>query len=114
MSIHDLPTYITTLALPPDPVCSFTLLQPHWFSCYSSSMISTQRSLLALVSSRYTIWTESYMANIHNSLKCLPKCHLLNEASESESVKLLSRVWLCNPRTVAHQAPLSMGFPRQE
>ena len=21
---------------------------------------------------------------------------------------------LCNPRTVAHQAPLSMGFPRQE
>ena len=114
MSIHDLPTYIAILALPPHPVCSFTLLQPHWFSCYSSSMISTQRSLLALVSSRYTIWTESYMANIHTSLKSLPKCHLLNEASESESVKLLSQVWLCNPRTVAHQAPLSMGFPKQE
>ena len=30
-------------------------------------------------------------------------------------VKLLSRVWLfATPRTAAHQAPLSMGFPRQE
>ena len=29
-------------------------------------------------------------------------------------VKLLSRVQLCNPWTVAHQAPPSMGFPRQE
>ena len=30
-------------------------------------------------------------------------------------VQLLSRVWLCATlRTVAHQAPLSMGFPRQE
>ena len=30
-------------------------------------------------------------------------------------VKLLSRVWLLpNPWTAAHQAPLSMGFPRQE
>ena len=28
--------------------------------------------------------------------------------------KVLSRVWLCNPWTVAHQAPLSMGFSRQE
>ena len=30
-------------------------------------------------------------------------------------VQPLSRVWLfVTPRTVAHQAPLSMGFPRQE
>ena len=30
-------------------------------------------------------------------------------------VQLLSRVWLCATLwTVAHQAPLSMGFPRQE
>ena len=36
--------------------------------------------------------------------------------SESESeVKLLSRAWLfATPWTVAHQAPLSMGFSRQE
>ena len=27
---------------------------------------------------------------------------------------LLSHVWLCNPWTVAHQAPLYMGYPRQE
>ena len=25
-----------------------------------------------------------------------------------------SRVWLCDPWTVAHTAPLSMGFPRQD
>ena len=29
-------------------------------------------------------------------------------------VKALSRVRLCDPWTVAHQAPLSMGFSRQE
>ena len=30
-------------------------------------------------------------------------------------VQLHSHVWIfSNPRTVAHQAPLSMGFPRQE
>ena len=30
-------------------------------------------------------------------------------------VKLLIRIWLCaTPWTVAHQTPLSMGFPRQE
>ena len=30
-------------------------------------------------------------------------------------VKLLSHVWFCvTPWTVAHQAPPSMGFPRQE
>ena len=35
--------------------------------------------------------------------------------SESESVKSLSRVRLCvTPWTVARQAPLSMGFSRQE
>ena len=33
----------------------------------------------------------------------------------SEWVKLLSRVWLfATPWTIAHQAPLSMGFSRQE
>ena len=33
----------------------------------------------------------------------------------SEWVKSLSRVWLfATPWTVAHQAPLSMGFSRQE
>ena len=36
-------------------------------------------------------------------------------ACESEVKVLLSRVQLCvTPRTVAHQAPLSMGFSRQE
>ena len=29
-------------------------------------------------------------------------------------IQSLSRVWLCNPMTVALQAPLSMGFPRKE
>ena len=29
-------------------------------------------------------------------------------------MKSLSRVRLCDPRTVAHQAPPSMGFSRQE
>ena len=29
-------------------------------------------------------------------------------------VQSLSRVWLCDPKTVARQAPLSMGFSRQE
>ena len=33
---------------------------------------------------------------------------------ESESVKSLSRVRLCDPWTVASQAPLSMGFSRPE
>ena len=28
--------------------------------------------------------------------------------------QLLSHVWLCNPWTIAHQAPLSMGFSRKE
>ena len=28
--------------------------------------------------------------------------------------QLLSCVWLCNPMTIAHQALLSMGFPKQE
>ena len=27
---------------------------------------------------------------------------------------MLSRVQLCNPRAVAHQTPVSPGFPRQE
>ena len=36
-------------------------------------------------------------------------------ACESEVKLLLSRVQLCvTPRTVAHQAPLPMGFSRQE
>ena len=32
----------------------------------------------------------------------------------SMKVKSLSRVWLCDPWTVAQQAPPSMGFSRQE
>ena len=36
-------------------------------------------------------------------------------ACESEVKVLLSRVQLCvTPRTIAHQAPLPMGFSRQE
>ena len=31
-----------------------------------------------------------------------------------EVLSRFSHVWLCDPWTVAHQAPLSMGFPRQE
>ena len=31
-----------------------------------------------------------------------------------ELAQALSRVPLCNPRTVAHQASLSMRYPRQE
>ena len=31
-----------------------------------------------------------------------------------EKDESVSRVRLCNPMTVAHQAPLSMGFSRQE
>ena len=44
------------------------------------------------------------------------KFHCINLIwSESEKVKLLSRVRLFEtPETVAHQAPLSMGFSRQE
>ena len=39
-------------------------------------------------------------------------CHFLLQCMK---VKLLSRVWLlATPRTTAHQAPLSMGFSRQE
>ena len=39
----------------------------------------------------------------------------LNYGSEEEEVKLLSCVWLfVTPWTVAHQAPPSMGFSRQE
>ena len=34
--------------------------------------------------------------------------------SESESEVAQSCLTLCDPWTVAHQAPLSMGFPRQE
>ena len=42
-------------------------------------------------------------------------CATDNVLSESESVKSLSHVWLSmTPWTVAHQAPLSMEFSRQE
>ena len=40
----------------------------------------------------------------------------LQRATEHRSnVRVLSRVWLfVTPQTAAHQAPLSMGFSRQE
>ena len=37
-----------------------------------------------------------------------------NLCGRHNKVKSLSRVRLCDPWTVAHQAPLSMGFSRQE
>ena len=42
------------------------------------------------------------------------RCHFLLQCMKVK-VKSLSRVWLfATPWTVAHQAPLSMGFSRQE
>ena len=44
-----------------------------------------------------------------------PCCPRDSNKPVSEWVKSFSRVWLfATPRTVAHQAPLSMGFSRQE
>ena len=41
--------------------------------------------------------------------------HLLSQTSEDSVAAVLNHVrLLVTPRTVAHQAPLSMGFPRQE
>ena len=42
---------------------------------------------------------------------------ILQEAKHGITVfvcESLSRAWLCNPGTVAHQAPLSTGLSRQE
>ena len=51
------------------------------------------------------LWNLSYWPNLE-----VPIHHLLVCVCES-----LSNVWLgATPWTVAHQAPLSMGFPRQE
>ena len=42
-------------------------------------------------------------------------CHFLLQCMKVKCMKLLSRVQLCKtPWTVAYQAPLSMGFSRQE
>ena len=53
------------------------------------------------------------LSSLDGHLDCL---HILTCISESEvKVKSLSRVWLfVTPWTVAYQAPLSMGFSRQE
>ena len=60
------------------------------------------------------------------AFRVLPRGHLLEKPPDvglgvgvrpalAIAVQSLSRVRLCaTPRTVAHQAPLSMGFPRQE
>ena len=40
-------------------------------------------------------------------------CHFLLQCMKVK-VKLLSYVWLCDPKTAAHQAPPSLGFSRQE
>ena len=43
------------------------------------------------------------------------QCCYLSTLKEGEFVCVLSRVLLfATPRTIAHQAPLFMGFPRQE
>ena len=51
----------------------------------------------------------------HLSMKEVIDMLLKESESVSRSVKMLSHVQLfATPWTIAHQAPLSMGFPRQE
>ena len=58
-------------------------------------------------------WEATTMRSPHNATKSSPRACLLQV--EKVKVKSLSRVWLfVTPWTVAHQAPLSMGFSRQE
>ena len=53
----------------------------------------------------------SWKHNLDTELSHLPSLHI----SKVKKWKLISLVWpSVTPRTVAHQAPLSMGFSRQE
>ena len=76
-------------------------------------VVQNPLSLLAKFESKDRwIWSSSPES------QCLPTLTLPLRLSNTYFigvVQLLSRVWLfCNPWIVAHQAPLSMGVPRQE
>ena len=62
-------------------------------------------------------WTHAWRPCFHrpHSLHCLRKSHRCVADAPSSCACALSRVWLfAIPWTVAHQAPLSMGFSRQK
>ena len=55
------------------------------------------------------------MLNFHKSYFCLSFALCVFPALSSKvKVKSINRVQLCNPMAVAHQAPPSMEFSRQE
>ena len=59
-------------------------------------------------SGRYNFWLK-YPINLADGLKTI------NKVTKFACAQLLSSVWpFATPWTVARQAPLSMGFPRQE
>ena len=108
-----LPLWPHGLTLPP-----FSLLQPHWPSCPSINMprscfsggpvAKTSHSQCrgpGLIPGQGT-WSQMPQLRV-----CMPQLTL----EEEEEVKSLSRVRLfATPWTIAHQAPPSMGFSRQE
>ena len=59
--------------------------------------------------------TEDEMVGWHHQLLTTSPHLILAPAAAAAAAKLLSRVRLCaTPETAAHQAPLSLGFSRQE
>ena len=67
-------------------------------------------TLLIVLSSFIILWRQSMLYSWHTYSSGLTGLLILN----CESVKLLCRVWLCDPLDDNPLAPLSMGFSRQE
>ena len=83
--------------------CFRTLGYPTHTRCHSRQNISQCNTWIEAVE---TTWKG------HRSCALPEEERAVCVPSEFECV--LSRVWFCDPMTVALQAPLSLGFPRQE
>ena len=76
----------------------------HNYHQFSNSMVRN-----SIMNTQYRVFTHKYMKLIHWFRHDWLEDHILPK------VKLFSRIWLlATPWTVAHQAPPSMGFSRQE
>ena len=86
-----------------------------WLSTALGGSNPVPVTLFCLKDSRFTVF-HGYSKVIQLYIYvCVYVCILtITETHTHTCMPLLNCVWLCSPRTVARQAPLSVGFRRQE
>ena len=85
---------------------------------YSLGISNFLEEISSLSHSIVFLYTQNYVIEVNlrhpviKEVRYIPSIHVKKVKSESEVAQLCPTLW--DPGTVAHQAPLSMGFSRQE